>query len=186
MSRPNHIRLASDIHQSNIDAGWWTDLATGKRLDRNFGEMIALAHSELSECWGGLASSAWDDHIPDFLNWHVELADACIRAYDMLGGAFSAPLSFIPFKLDQPEGFSDYEDRLVFLHALLSHALEHYRKSRTNECQMYLWRFLDACFEFADEEGFSLLSTICAKWEYNKTRADHKIENRLKDDGKKI
>lgn len=186
MNRPNHTRLAADIHQANVDAGWWTDLKTGKPLDRNFGEMIALVHSELSECWSGLASSSWDDHIPDFLNWHIEIADACIRVYDMLGGCFPTPLSFIPFKIDMPEGFLDHEDRLVFLHALISHALENFRKSRSNECQMYLWRFLDACYEWADEEGFSLLDTINAKWAYNRIRADHKIENRIKEDGKKI
>lgn len=186
MPRPNHIRLAADIHQSNVEAGWWTNIKTGEKLERNFGEMVALVHSELSECWAGLASGARDEHIPLYLNWHVEIADACIRVYDMLGGCFPAPLSFIPFKLDQPEGFSDYEDRLVFLHALLSHALEHFRKSRLSECQMYLWRFLDACFEFAENEGFDLVETLHAKWAYNVDRPDHKIENRLKDDGKKI
>lgn len=29
--------------------GWWTDLATGEPIQRNFGELIALCHSELSE-----------------------------------------------------------------------------------------------------------------------------------------
>lgn len=184
--RPNHKQLSNDIHQSNVDAGWWTNIATGEPLDRNFGEMLALVHSELSECWEGIASKARDHHIPELENWHVELADACIRVYDMLGGCFKDPLVFMPFTLDMPEGFISHEDRLVFFHALLSNCLENWRKSSKHTAMMYLYRFLDCCFEWAEEEGFDLMYVLQRKWDYNRSRADHKIENRLKPEGKKI
>lgn len=186
MERPDHRALARDIHQTNVDAGWWTNLETGEVLDRNFGEMLALVHSELSECWHGIASGERDHHLPSFPNWHIEIADACIRVYDMLGGCFNTEKAFIEFKFDMPAGFISEEDRLIFLHALLSNALENYRKSNFDASNMYLYRFLDCCFEWAEDSGFDLLHTIRCKWEYNKDRLDHKIENRLKDDGKKI
>lgn len=186
MNRPNHKSLSAEIHQSNVDAGWWTNLETGERLNRNFGEMIALIHSELSECWQGIAAQCPDTHLTKLPMYQVEIADACIRVYDLLGGYFSDNLGFIPFPLDVPEGFISYEDRLVYFHLLISEALENYRKSKRAEAKMYLWRFLDACFELADEDGFDLLDIINQKVAYNRERADHKIENRLKDGGKKI
>ena len=186
MTRPDHRRLALEIHQSNVEAGWWTNLSTGDRLDRNFGEMLALVHSELSECWEGVASRSWDKHLPTILNWHVELADACIRVYDMLGGCFEDVKLFVEWTLDMPEGFIDAEDRLVFLHCLLSRALEEFRHSRKPETMMYLYRFLDCCYEWAAESKFDLEETIRLKWAYNRDRLDHKIENRIQPDGKKI
>lgn len=185
-SRLTHRQLSADIHQANIEAGWWTNLETGEPLDRNFGEMLALVHSELSECWRGIVDQCADDHLPGYLMYKVEIADACIRVYDMLGGCFSDLPDFVEFPLDMPEGFISVEDRLVYLHCLLSNALEHFRKSRRSECKMYLYRFLDACYEWAEEDGFDLEEVIREKWDYNRSRADHKLENRLKSDGKKI
>ena len=46
---------------------------------RNFGEMIALMHSELSEALEHHRKGTMDDHLPNHVGWHVELADALIR-----------------------------------------------------------------------------------------------------------
>lgn len=171
-NRPNHKTLSAEIHQLNVDAGWWTNFETGERLDRNFGEMIALIHSELSECWEEVASEARDHHLHQLLNWQVKVADACIRVYDILGGCFHDNLAFTPYPLDMLEGFLSVEDRLVYLHCLLSNSLEKWRKGYRPEAKMYLWRFLDACFEWAQEENFNLLEIISLKCDYNRERAD--------------
>jgi NTP pyrophosphatase (non-canonical NTP hydrolase) len=74
--------VAAEIHRTAVAKGWWDD------GDRNFGEMIALVHSELSE-----ALEAWrkhdrwfyrqgDDAKPEGIG--IELTDAIIRIFDIL------------------------------------------------------------------------------------------------------
>ena len=54
--------------------------------ERNYGEMIALVHSELSEALESRRKSTRDDHLPQYPGDWVELADALIRFLDMCGG----------------------------------------------------------------------------------------------------
>jgi hypothetical protein len=77
--------FAYAIHDGNLKAGWWTDLETGNPKDRNFGELIALCHSELSEAMEGHRKSKMDDHLPQYPMWWVEMADTFIRMMDMCG-----------------------------------------------------------------------------------------------------
>lgn len=62
---------------------WWRDLKTGKRVGRNFGELLALVHSELSEALEGHRKNKQDDHLPHRPSAEVELADAVIRILDL-------------------------------------------------------------------------------------------------------
>lgn len=78
--------IVSEIHQANVDAGWWHDINTGAPLERNDGELIALMHSELSEALEGVRKGKMDDHLPHRLAVEVELADALIRIMDYCGG----------------------------------------------------------------------------------------------------
>ena len=100
-------------------AGWWTNPDTGRRLIRNKGEMIALMHSELSECLEGVRKQCRDDKLPHRSMEEVELADTLIRIFDY-AGAF----------------------------------------------------------------GLDLTGAVFEKLEYNRNRADHKLENRAKEGGK--
>ena len=85
--------IAEMVHQANRT--WWHDPATGEPIQRNKGEMLALIHSELSECLEGERKNLMDDHLPHRRMAEVELADAVIRIFDYaagfgydLGGAF--------------------------------------------------------------------------------------------------
>ena len=109
------------IHSRNVEIGWFTDLKTGERLNRNIPEMLCLIHSEISEAMEGYRKNINDDHLPNRKMCEVELADAVIRIFDLAG---------------------------------------------------YL--------------GFDLGGAMVEKMAYNLNRADHKIENRLKENGKKI
>ena len=73
--------LAQRLRTNAVNKGFWEN-------DRNFGEMLALIHSEVSE--------ALEEHRPEkpaiYINangkpegWQVELVDALIRILDTLG-----------------------------------------------------------------------------------------------------
>lgn len=65
---------------------WWRDLTTGEPLTRNKGELLALIHSEISECLEGVRKNLMDDKLPHRRMEEVELADALIRIFDYAGG----------------------------------------------------------------------------------------------------
>lgn len=71
--------LVNRCYKLSKAKGFWDD-------ERNFGEAIALVHSELSEALEGKRKDLNDDHLPQFPMWQVELADAMIRILDLCGG----------------------------------------------------------------------------------------------------
>lgn len=69
--------LSADIHLNARDKGFWDN-------DRNDGEMLALAHSELSECLESLRhGNPVSEKIAPHSNAVEELADCVIRVMDM-------------------------------------------------------------------------------------------------------
>lgn len=72
--------LQTDIHETAISKGWWDS-------PKNFGESIALMHSELSEALeADRAGDPPDDKIPNFSGREAELADCIIRILDVSAG----------------------------------------------------------------------------------------------------
>ena len=78
-------QLRDMCYQASFNAGWHTDLSTGKLKDRNKAEMICLIHSELSEVMEGERKGLMDDHLPERPMAEVEMADAVIRIMDYCG-----------------------------------------------------------------------------------------------------
>lgn len=109
------------VHSANLAAGWYHDKETKEPVKRNFGELVALVHSELSEALEGYRKDLMDDKLPHRPMVEVEFADAIIRIMDT-----------------------------------------------------------------AEYMGLDVGGAIIEKLAYNRNRADHKMENRAKDGGKKF
>lgn len=73
-----------ECHTANLK--WWQDINTGELINRNFGELIALCHSELSEALEGYRKNLQDDKLPNRKMVEVELTDCLIRIFDLAEG----------------------------------------------------------------------------------------------------
>jgi hypothetical protein len=69
-------------HKTAVDAGWYTNASTGEKIERNFAEVIALMHSELSEALDADRKGLMDDKLPHRDGREVEFADCILRILD--------------------------------------------------------------------------------------------------------
>ena len=88
--------LVHECHTASLGAGWWYDLkididlrrqaCEGTRLGKALvAEKLCLIHSEISEAMEGHRKGLQDEKLPEFPAITVELADACIRIFDLAG-----------------------------------------------------------------------------------------------------
>lgn len=148
--------LASDTARA---AGWYRDPKTGELIKRNFGEVIGLMHSELSEALEADRKSLMDDKLPHRNGVEVEFSDCFIRVGDTaVARGDNVPGAFIEVaRLLQR--FSITEVRFALL----------------------LFRML----EQADAMGLDFPGATIEKNAFNQVRADHKLEARAVAGGKK-
>lgn len=79
----NGIKAMMQIsHDIAVARGWYTDKETNLPKERNFGEVIALMHSELSEALEADRKDQMDDHLPHRPGVECEFADTIIRIGD--------------------------------------------------------------------------------------------------------
>lgn len=174
--------LRDKTHAANVTAGWWTDLKTGNSIleTRNRPEMLCLIGSEIIEAHTDGFSP--DGHLPNFPAFHVEIADAAIRILDLAGA------ELIDLENDGAAANvtgNAINDLMTVMTLVVGHALEAYRKSKTESYHFAVASAFKTLFKIAEVYEFDLMEVIEAKVAYNAQRADHKVENRLKDDGKK-
>ena len=106
----NLNELAATVHEANHN--WWINLETGKRIERNKGELLMLIVSEVAEAMEGARKGLMDDHIPHRSMEEVEIADAIIRLFDYAGG----------FGLDLQGAF---EEKMLYNKTRKDHSIEH-------------------------------------------------------------
>lgn len=199
-----YTAFARDVYNKNIDAGWWKrDPATGEILERNPGELLALIHSEIDEGYAGWLEEIKDDHLPHRDMLEVELADTKIRLGDMIGHydidvdtllEDNKPyFKSIGYHIDNHALFGTTPELLGILHLDVSNALEGVRKGKTNEnLPQYLERdvrLAEALYrvdEIGHYLGLDIDGAVAEKRAYNANRADHKLEARQKEGGKKF
>ena len=76
------LKATELAHFTAKNAGWYNDPVTGQPVERNFGEVIALMHSELSEALEADRKSLMDEKLPHRDGREVEFADCIIRILD--------------------------------------------------------------------------------------------------------
>lgn len=125
--------------------------------------------------------------IPDDANLHEGINLLCDSAH---GRAHNNGW-WHNLETDEPKDRNDGE-MIALMHSELSEALEGHR---TNAMDKHLPHRKSVEVEMADcviriadycrARGLDLAGAIVEKMQFNDNRADHKIENRLKEDGKK-
>lgn len=193
---PDYVALCKSIHADNVKAGWWTDLATGASSlhARNRPEMLMLAVSELAEADYGCGEDdvgLMDDKLPHLPMYSVELADFAIRLLDQIGaeialGAEQPIWNKVPLGSLKRASLRSVGRRegLMGLVCNVSTSMEHYRTGRTRQYVQSMANAVMGAFFLAKGEEVDLLDIIAQKRAFNAKRADHKIENRLKEGGK--
>lgn len=81
-----YIDMLRDLsHAASVKSGWWHYRYGVAKKKLNFGERIALMHSELSEALEGARKALPSDHLPGFSMIEEEFADLLIRVFDTAG-----------------------------------------------------------------------------------------------------
>lgn len=162
---------ATRVHLAN--AKWWINIQTGESLDRNVGELMMLVVSELAEALEGHRKDLMDDKLPHRKMFEVELADAVIRLLDVAGGF---KLDLISMKVMPP--VQNVAENLLLIADACYKA---YKMSLAFHVSLALQMIQD----LAEAQGCDFWEAYEEKMSYNAVRADHKVENRLKEGGKK-
>lgn len=190
-------KTARDLHTAAVQSGWWTDIKTGESTvgKRSFIEMCGLITTELTEAFDGFRGGLMDDKLPHRGMFEVELADAFIRMGDTsLGCGVDLEQAldhidtrdlmnpFNPFASVHPCSMAGY---LMIIVGHVSGAIEGQRKRQDTKRDINMAQAMVAVMILAEWQGLDLKGAITEKLAFNAQRPDHKLENRLKEGGKK-
>ena len=186
--------LAKEIHDHNVNVGWWDN------PDECLYQKLQLVSTEISEATEGARKDLMDTHLITHKMEIVEYADAQIRTLD-LGGKLE-----LAYQHDvEPHRWCKETNSIGHQHlginsaiVSMAHSLRDYLESRCKrwgrggELSYYCLEgdysiILKSIEQVAENRGFTNLeSVIYSKVLYNLERADHKRENRAKENGKKF
>lgn len=181
---------------------------------RSDGELLSLCVSELSEALEGHRKGLQDDKLPHRKMAEVELIDFLIRAFDMAGGRGwdlapvvsrmqvqdplnpdGPPIQPPPFNpltgasLDEIAShvitvtMPDFPTELMKITGYLVDCSRY--KRHADQQAKNLLQAIELTLALMRDLGFEIQLAFDQKMAFNAHRADHKIENRVKDGGKK-
>lgn len=146
--------LSKEIHESNVVAGWWSDLKFNDKIKK-------LMDSGL------ISDSALTEEGAEQLLKELGIERSILKTRNT-------------------------GELLCLVHSEISEAMEGDRKNLMDDklphrkmLEVELADALIRIFDIAGAKGLDLGGAIAEKRSYNAVRKDHKVENRIKDDGKK-
>lgn len=148
--------------------GWHDREHLPMRSRVDISSKLALVHSEVTEAYH--AWLAADRKISDEVL--LELADVCIRCYDLLGAIDTRITKYASMEVSHVE-HDDFVTHLLDLHAAISEALEYMRKKEylfpdVTEAAVLSVALLSIAV--AKHHGHDLLPFITRKMDYNALR----------------
>lgn len=185
------LTTARDCHTAAVEAGWWTSVEDGSSLigKRDFTAMCALIITELTEAYDGHSMKAMDDKLPHRSQDEVELADAFIRMGDTSFGNnvnLAAGLDYLGKSWDPfPNRYASFPEKLMIIVGYISYAVEGNRKRDIIKRDISMAKAMVAVYVLSKITAMDLRGAVAEKMAFNKVRPDHKLENRMKEGGKK-
>ena len=196
------LAFSKVVHKANEK--WWRDPATGEPVKQNLGTKAMLMISELAEAMEGERKNLQDDKLPHRKMGEVELADFVIRVLDVLGAEqheldrsvfitdhFShvyklinqreSDGSFSPHVVEVFKNIYDVNDPAEHLLCICKLVTSFYGFSYKSDLVV----MITAAEYYCEKFGYDLWAAVDEKMAYNAERADHKLENRMKEGGKK-
>lgn len=180
LNRPNFNELAKDIYQYNVSVGWW------EGEQDNIETKLMLVITELAEATEGERKGLMDDHLPHRKMGEVELADALIRILD-IGARLKLDYRPIGYIANNSENiFHIHLDLCGYVLNMYDHMWSMIRNNNKIYVEEAYSGFIGQILYASRIKKYDVISAMYEKIEYNKVRSDHKLENRMKDGGKKV
>lgn len=159
-----------DVYARNLKAGWWTEIKTGEPKTRNVGELFMLMVTELAEAYEAYVLKLADDKLPQYPGVGVEMGDLLIRIADFCGALQAGNI------IEFDPGSVNPGAQMFMEVVSVASRYEAIRKTPAADGDTEAAIFLPPA---------DVAIMVDDKLAFNATRADHKIENRLKEDGKR-
>jgi hypothetical protein len=171
-------KLSKSIYANNVKVGWW------EGEQSCIFQKIQLVSTEVAEATEGARKNLMDDKLPHRKMEEVELADALIRVLD-LGGRME--LSYRGAWLSRHYCYSSNSVGMQHLginKALIIFADGIWDDAPAPALSRYYSNIINSIKDVASNRHYDIVAAMHEKMEFNATHADHKLENRAKDNGK--
>lgn len=167
-------KLSKEIHENIVKVGWWDNPNLCPY------QCFQMISTEIAEATEGERRDLMDDHLPHRKMGEVELADALIRVLD-LGGRYGwQHLYCMPIFRQKIKSIAG---RHLVCNANLMALAEAFYFN--DDCNIAYSMVIDILVHTAEWMNYDIFGALFEKLEYNKTRPDHKREQRAKKHGKK-
>lgn len=167
--------LSKKIHSDNVAMGWYEGAVSVPTK-------LQLISTEIAEATEGERKNLMDDHLPHRRMGEVELADALIRVLD-LGGYLGLEYECFNSGMPHLEKECVIGEQLLGLNILLVDLCKAYFVG-SPKLGLFYSVLVAGILQVGQNKKYNIALAMSEKLDYNKKRADHKLENRAKKNGK--